>query len=192
MNKYLTGFVVVLLLFLGCQNVIDPKSIKVVDADSLAKYLQANYGTCATSLGPTTFEFGCSEYSSITDAADFWIRVHYDMTFFYDLEYSRKITTQMNNIVCQELKNHQEKIAKAAFEKFPGKKIEGGYFESGYTYPSIHEGYWSRRYFSWRNYCGTTPEEYGLASDHYPYVYENAPITGFGWTTYMDDKGLVR
>ena len=162
-------------------------SNNVVDAPSLMKYLKANFGILQTSIGQTKFEFDYYENTTITSPYDYWIQVGYDIDFFHDLKYSNQISTEMNHTVCQELKDHQERIARAAIDKMPNKKIQGGYFSSCYLYPYIHEGYVDDNYYSWRNYCGTTATEYRLAYDHYPFVYENAPITGFGWTAYIDD-----
>jgi len=83
----------------------------------------------------------------------------------------------MNRTVCQELKNHQEKIAQTAINAMPGKKIQGQYIYTWYTYPTIKVDFNSREYYSWVNF---TPSSILTK-------YEDALITGFRWTPTNDD-----
>lgn len=143
----------------------------------LRTFLEQNFGTLNTSLGPTTFSFNINHNTSITYPYDYWIQVEYDLTFFYDLQYSNTISTEMNHTVCQELKDHQERLAKAVINLMPGKKFYGGYYHGWYTYPSIQVGYNARRYYSWVNY---QPPSFFTG-------YEDAKVSGFSWWTDIDD-----
>ena len=158
-----------------------PITSSVVDnptsATELAQYLSANFGTCNTSVGSTSFTFEIQENTSISIPFDYWIKVKFDPLFFFNIKDSNQISTEMNHTVCNELKAFQQSIALAAMAKMPGKKMYGQYFISGYRYPSIREGYWSHRYYTWSNY---TPGG-GLGS------YNDAHITGFTWYETLDD-----
>jgi len=153
-------------------------SNNVADAPSLMKYLKANFGILQTSIGQTKFKFDYYENTTITSPYDYWIKVGYDFDFFYDLQYSNRISTEMNHTVCQELKDHQERIARAAIDKMPNKKMKGGYFTSGWLYPYIYEGYYSYSYYSWKNY---TIGNIGSSE------YDKSKITGFEWDPLIDD-----
>jgi len=144
----------------------------------LTQFLTTNYGTCQTSLGPTSFTFDIYENNSITSLYDYWIKVRYDSAFFYDLRYSNKVSTEMNHVVCQELKNHQEKLARAAIAAMPDKKMYGCYYDSWYDYPSIQVGFNALYYYSWVNYSPTS----------YYTTYEQAKVSGFSWYPLIDDK----
>lgn len=91
----------------------------------------------------------------------------------------------MNHRVTKELKDHQYRIAQALIQAFPGKKVSGGYYISGYRYPNIREGFYSHQYYSWRNYYGPGVLPYNL--NYHDYV-----AGDFYWTPYVDDEGLER
>jgi hypothetical protein len=144
-------------------------------ASQLQAFLEQNFATLNTSLGPTTFSFDIWPNTSILISYDYAIRVGYDHSFFSDLQYSNQISTEMNHIVCQELKDHQERLAKAVINRMPGKMFQGGYFYSWYEYPLIYEGYHDIRYYSWVNYQPFFAD------------YEDAEVTGFTWWPDVDD-----
>lgn len=147
-------------------------------ASELEQFLTKNYGICQTSIGATSFTFDVYENTSITSLYDYWIKVRYDSTFFYDLRYSNKVTTEMNHVVCQELKNHQEKLARTAIAAMPDKKMQGCYFDSWYKYPTIQVDLIMRIYYTWINYSPTS----------YDTTYEQAKVSGFSWYPLIDDK----
>jgi hypothetical protein len=59
------------------------------------------------------------------------------------LKYEYSITTKINHLVCEELKEFQYQIALAAIAQAPDKKLMGRYHYSWDDYPSIYEGYHS-------------------------------------------------
>jgi hypothetical protein len=144
----------------------------------LQQFLESNFATCQTELGPTTFTFTIYHNDSILFPYDYHIMVEYDMSFFYDLQYSNQITTEVNHTVCQELKDHQEQLARAVIQFMPDKKFEGGYYHSWYTYPEIHYDLNVRRYYSWVNY-----EPASILTN-----YDDAKVSGFSWYPDLDDN----
>ncbi len=150
----------------------------IVTIDDLAYYLIVNFGRLNTSTGVTYFTFDIIGNDSSIFPYDYWIQVKYDFQFFYDLQYSNKITTEMNHIVCQELKNHQEKLAKAAISVMPGKKFYGGYYDSWYRYPELEIDLITRHYYSWTNY-----QPPSILTSYY-----EAIISDFSWYDFIDDE----
>jgi hypothetical protein len=151
--------------------------VPAVPASEIEDYLTANYATLNTSLGITKFTFEVSKNTDIDWPYDYWIEVDYDWMFFDDLVSSINISTEMNHVAVAELRAHQEKLAKDIIARVPNAKFRGGYFKSGYRYPSIYEGYWSYKYFSWLNY---SPSDY-------PTKYYDATVTTFTWNEEYDD-----
>ena len=84
--------------------------------------------------------------------------------------------------VYEELKNHQEALARAVMAKMPGKKFYGNYYCSWYAYPSICIGYKSRQYHSWTNY---EPASF-LSS------YKEAELSDFNWHPLVDDTLILQ
>lgn len=153
-------------------------SIKLLlNTQEITEYLKNNFNECQTSFGKTNFTFYVSENTTITMPHDYDIWVKYNFSFFYDIEYSNKITTETNHLVCNELKSFQEKLAKDIIKRTKNKKIKGRYIYTWYTYEYIKEGFNSRQYYSWANY---TP-------DSILTKYDDAKITGFKWTPTLDD-----
>jgi len=156
---------------------VEEPSIITSKAD-LQKFLEENYATLNTSLGLTHFTFYVDYNDTINYPYDYWIQVEYDFNFFYDLKYSNKISTEMNNTVADELRAHQERLARAVIEKMPNIKLMGGYHYSWYTYPNIKVDLNVRRYYRWVNYAPAS----------FLTKYEDAKITGFTWYSVLDDK----
>jgi hypothetical protein len=143
----------------------------------IEQYLKQNYSTCQTSIGPTSFTFLALENDSYLYPYDYWIAVEYDFSFFYDIQYSKDVSADMNHKVCKELKDFQEKLAKDIIALMPDKKLWGGYYYSWYKYPAIQEGLEVRRYYSWVNYSPAS-----ILTE-----YDQATITGFAWYPTIDD-----
>jgi hypothetical protein len=154
-----------------------PTTSPITSKAELIQFLTTNFSTCQTSLGSTTFTFDVIENNTITDPYDYWILVDYDVQFFYDVQYSNKITTAQANQVCGELKAFQEKLARAVITAAPDKKLYGGYNHSWYTYPTIKVDLNVLRYYSWVNY----------SPDSILTSYEDAKISGFSWWPLIDD-----
>ncbi len=150
----------------------------LVPALTLSQFLEDNFSFCQTSIGPTRFTFNIYENDSILSPYDYWIMVEYDFNFFYDLRYSISITTEMNHTVCQELKNHQENLARAVTAFMPNKKFYGGYHYSWYKYPTLQLELQVRRYYSWTNY-----QPQSILTK-----YEEAFISDFSWYNLIDDE----
>ena len=150
----------------------------ITSKDGLIQFLTTNFGECDTSLGPTRFTFEIYENTSISFPYDYWIKVRFESKFFYDLQYSNTITTEMNHVVCAELKQYQEKLARAAIAAMPSKKLYGCYYDWFYRYPTLQLDIVSWHYYSWVNYSPN------IAITNY----EEAKITGFSWWSLNDDK----
>ena len=132
--------------------VVEEPDLVIEEPMTLNQFLLTNFGTCETSLGPTSFEFDIHENDSIYWPYDYWIQVEYDSGFFVLDMNSKDVTTEMNHKVCEELKNFQERLARAVIELMPSKKFYGGYYDSWYRYPTLKVDLITRRYYSWVNY----------------------------------------
>lgn len=146
----------------------------------LIKYLDDNFSTLKTSIGDTSFTFSVYENESIFSPFDYRISVDYDLTFFNDMQYSIKLSSDQREKVKLELKNHQEKLAKAVIELMPTKKITGGYSKSWYRYPELQIDLIMRNYYTWTNY-----EEPDLFSKN---EYEDTIPSSFRWFDLIDDQ----
>jgi len=147
----------------------------------LQEFLEESCSTCYTSIGTTSFSFDIYENTYITSPYDYWIQVEYNMSFFYDLQYSNDISTEMNHIVAGELQNCMEALARDVISRTPNTKFWGGYYKSWYRYPNLQVDLITRHYYSWVNYAPPSL----LTS------YEDAYIAGFAWYDLIDDS-LVR
>ena len=85
----------------------------------------------------------------------------------------------MNHKVCNELKAHQEKLARAVMASMPGEKLTGKYIYSWYKYPSISAGFESRKYYTWVNYSPV-----GIVM----LDYDETTVSSFQWYPDLDDK----
>ncbi|MNW16931.1 hypothetical protein D3C71_2159510 [compost metagenome] len=70
-----------------------------------------------------------------------------------------------------------QKIAEAAIEAAPNKKIQGNYYKSWYRYPNLRVDLITRTYFTWQNYTGNVATSY-----------DNAIIGEFHWNPQIDDE----
>jgi ankyrin repeat protein len=145
--------------------------------EELLRFLNENFRSFKTSLGTTNFTFDIYENTSILSPEDYWIKVDYDMTFFYDLSYSNKITSEMRNTVKQELKDYQEVLGKAVIAAMPSKKFEGGFYKSWYRYPNLRVDLITRHYYTWTNYSATVFDEY-----------QDVKPSNFQWYPLLDDE----
>ncbi|MDP3879138.1 MAG: hypothetical protein Q8Q07_02380, partial [Dehalococcoidales bacterium] len=157
-----------------------PTPTTITSETDLRSFLEQNFATLNTSLGSTSFTFNIDHNTLISIPYDYWIQVDYDSTFFYDLQYSNTISTEMNNKVAEELRAHQEKLAKAVIEKMSNTKFYGGYYKSWYRYPNLKVDLITRHYYSWVNY---NPPSILTK-------YESANVTGFAWYSLIDDSLL--
>jgi len=153
-------------------------SSTITSADDLVQFLTTNFSVCNTSLGPTKFTFQIIENTATLLPYDYWILEKYDTTFFFNLQYSNTITTEMNHVVCGELKQFQEELARAAIAVMPSKKLWGCYYSSYYTYPTLKLDLVASYYYSWVNYSPTS----------FLTNYDAAKITGFSWWPLLDGK----
>lgn len=157
-----------------------PTLQRLTNESELRQFLTTNFSTLNTSIGTTRFTFDIYENKSVTSPYDYWIKVKYDSKFFFDLQYSKDVSTEMNRKVAGELRDHQERLARAVIEKMPDKKLYGGYYDSWYRYPTIQVDLITRHYYSWVNYSPPSPLT----------KYENARVTGFSWYDLIDDSLL--
>lgn len=158
----------------GTQSIATPNELKA--------YLDKHYSYLDTSLGRTNFTFTISENSNVITAYDYWIQVNYDFSFFYDLKYSIKYTSDQKIQVKQELKDFQEKLAKDVISKMPNKKLCGGYLRSWYRYPNLRLDLQVLRYYSWENY-----DEPNYLVDIMK-TYESTKPSTFRWDSLSDDE----
>lgn len=132
----------------------EPTAFKSVA--ELKTYLQTNYSVISTAAGnlALTYEiFGPNDYNWAP--YDYWVKMDWDpFTFFDDLESRISITPEMKVATITKLKDHAKLVYDLTAKTLPGKKLLGGYYTSWYKYPTIREGFQSRRYLSWQNYDG--------------------------------------
>ena len=140
-----------------------------LQANMLVSILERNFPSCRTAVGLTEFNYGVVENNTATLPYDYWIKVGYSESFFYNLQYDDTITTDNKTLVRQQLKSFQESIARAIIAYMPEKKFFGGYYFGG-SLP--------RHYYSWVNY---SPADIKTE-------YEKAFISGFAWYPEIDDK----
>lgn len=155
-------------------------SNKITNRGELTQYLQDNYGSLNTIIGTTQFTFDVDENSITIFPWDYWIRVRYEYSFFDGAMLSNKYTSQEKNTLKQQLKSHQEKLAKDIISKMPDKKFYGGYYDSYYKYPNLKMDLQTTYYYSWTNY---NEPDY-LSKDKYS---DTKPST-FRWYDLIDDK----
>lgn len=148
------------------------KPTVITSQAELMSFLSTNFSSLETSLGVTKFTFEVEYNETINYPYDYKIMVDYDGSFIYDLKYSNKISTELANKVADELRAHQEKLARAVITLMPKTKLVGGYYAWGYEYPSIHVGRYTITYCSWSN----------LGSATWQTKYADAKITDFIWT----------
>jgi hypothetical protein len=120
----------------------------------LQAYLEENFTKLETAFGDTAFTFKVVASTSADLPYDYWIQVEYDWAFFYNVQYGNSITgvaTQSSQVVGR-LRAHQDKLARAAMAKMPGKKLYGGYYYTWYPDPADKTKMSVGRYFSWANY----------------------------------------
>lgn len=148
------------------------------------EYLNQYFGSLQTPLGLLHFTFTIDENEFSFFPQDMQIKTDWNPSEFspYELQYSIKISDADKQKTIDILKDFQQKIANEAFKYFPNKKIEGGFFTSGYKYQYIHEGYWTTRFLTWVNY------NYDLlnASD-----YKSTHITNLQWFNLYDDYNFT-
>ena len=136
---------------------VENNNIKSTDKDlstasDLKAYLEANFSELDTCIGKTEFTFNILENATTLSPEDYWIQVRYEYAFFEGAMISNKYTDREKRSLKDQLKDHQEKLAKAVMKLMPGKKIYGGYYDSWYRYPNLKVDLQTRRYFSWTNY----------------------------------------
>lgn len=149
-----------------------------------SEYLNQYFGSLQTPLGLLHFTFTIDENELNFFPQDMQIKTDWNPSEFspYELQYSIKINDTDKQKTIDLLKDFQQKIANEAFKYFPNKKIEGGFFTSGYEYQYIHAGYWTTKFLTWINY------NYDVlnASD-----YKSTQITNFQWFNLYDDYNFT-
>lgn len=162
----------------------EPKKLpiqeKVTNANELKNYLKDNFSNIKTVIGDTSFDFNVIENSITFLPEDYKINVLYSYDYFEGAKYSNKYTTEEKQQLKKQLKDHMEKIGKAAIKVMPNKKLTGSYYSFYYKYPSIKEGYTSSNYYTWISY--NEPEINDLN------VYEKTKLSEFQWYNRFDDE----
>lgn len=157
------------------------KEITEINTTSeLKEYLESKYSELETCIGKTIFTFDIDENTTTIFPWDYWIKVRYEYSFFEGAMLSNKYTKEQKNLLNQQLKEHQEKLAKDVINAMPNKKFIGGYYDSWYRYPNLRVDLQSRRYFSWTNYN----EVDFLEKDKY----STTKASNFRWYDFIDDK----
>lgn len=151
-----------------------------VSEEDMQNYLDKNVpNTLETPLGTYQFTIEVSKNSNKNIPYDFWIKTsHPHNPSWIDFKDSLDLNPQDVAKTIDLLRNYQISVYEAAWKCAPGAKMQGGYFNSWYEYPSIHEGYENLKVFSWQNY------EDGNVFDGY---YETSHYSGFKWTPEVDD-----
>jgi hypothetical protein len=153
---------------------------KINSISELKQYLQDNFSTLETIIGTTHFTFDIDENTTTIFPWDYWIKVRYEYAFFEGAMLSNKYTDKQKDTLRQQLKDHQEKLARAVISKMPDKKFYGGYYDSYYRYPNLKLDLQTTYYYSWTNYDEpefTEKDKYSITK----------PST-FRWYNLIDDE----
>jgi len=145
-------------------------------SSGLQDYLTKNFSELKTNIGTAQFTFTILENNSSYSAYDYWIQVGYDYNYFENAVSSIKYTDEQKNVLSQELKDFQQKIANAAIAKMPSKKFYGGYYKSFYKYPNLQLELVTLYHNTWQNYNDNTGTNYDVTR-----AYQNARLSTFKW-----------
>ncbi|MBZ4664455.1 MAG: hypothetical protein JG776_2173 [Caloramator sp.] len=149
----------------------------------LKTFLETNYSELKTCIGTTKFTFNIVENTRSFIEYDYWIQIGYEYDFFEGAMTSIKYTDKQKNQLRQELKNHQENLAKAVISAMPNKKFYGGYYDSWYKYPNLKIDLQTRRYYSWTNY-----DEPDILNVDINDIYNSTKPSIFRWYPDIDDE----
>jgi hypothetical protein len=154
-----------------------PKNYEISTLTELKDFLEDNFSELETCIGTTKFSFVIDENDRSYCSYDYWIQVGYEYNFFESAMNSIKYSDEQKDKLRNELKAHQEKLAKAVISAMPNKKFYGGYYTSWYKYPNLKVDLQTRSYFSWKNFDGSIFSEYNTIKP-----------SGFRWYEDLDDK----
>ncbi|NFQ84184.1 hypothetical protein FDG04_02400 [Clostridium sporogenes] len=149
----------------------------------LNDYLNKCYGSIDTPAGKIIFKYNILQNNVDFNPYDIWVQTRispYSQVKPMDLQHSIKISDEDKQKTMRILKELQVAMSKDILRYFPNKKIKGGYFDDGYRYEYIHEGYWNTSFFTWTNYNHNE----GLDN------YKNTNITEFNWFDRYDNYKL--
>ncbi|MDD3267568.1 MAG: stalk domain-containing protein [Burkholderiales bacterium] len=161
-------------------NKANNESEEITIENQIIGYLNENFSSLDTIIGLTNFNFDIDTNNTTSFPWDYWVQVRYEYNFFEGAMWSNKYTDKQKNTLKMELKEHQEKLAKALIKKFPDKKFYGGYYSSYYRYPNLKVDLQTTHYFSWINY--ESPDY--LTKDKY----NSTNPSEFRWYDLLDDK----
>jgi hypothetical protein len=170
-----------------CEIKLENKTITssqvISNLSELQTFLDNNYSELKTCIGNTKFTFEISENDRSYIEYDYWIKVRYEYDYFGGAMTSIKYTEEEKQQLRQELKNHQEKLAKAVIDAMPDKKFDGGYYDSWWEYPYSKVGLITRRYYSWLNY-----DKPDIFSIDFNQIYNLTKPSFFRWWSLIDDE----
>lgn len=149
----------------------------------LQQFLENNFSTLQTCIGTTRFTFDIYENTMSIEPYDYWIKVGYEYEFFEGAMISIKYTNEQKDKLRQELKDHQEKLAKAVITAMPNKKFYGCYYKSWYKYPNLKIDLQTRQYYSWTNY-----DEPDILNIDVKDIYNSTKPSTFRWYPIIDDE----
>jgi|GEM_PF-5259196 len=166
-------------IFASCNVTVKAKEITVSNITSigdLVKYLNLNFTKLETPMGTWRFTHSYIENTYSFFPYNYWLQTDYLWSDIgpYDIKYSIKYSDTQKEETKKLLREYQQNIASIAIKALPDKKIQGGYYHGGYKYPSIHAGYYSTRFLTWKNYTGKED-------------YNTSIISIFQWDSYIDD-----
>lgn len=150
------------------------------DIDSLMDYFNQNYNSLKTPMGDMNFSFDYQKNDSVTNPYDYWIMTTWSGAQPWDIIQSIAYTDAQKIETKRLLREFQQNIAEMVFKILPNKKIEGGFYQGYYRYPSLKVGYESVKFLTWVNYNLTLTESYDQTS-----------ITTFHWYNTLDDYDLT-
>ena len=128
----------------------------------LQYYLNDNYGEIVTPLGTVsgvTFEI-IDHDPPLYSPCDYELRI---LTSLYVKDKNHSIASllasdyysyedRVNTLIA--VIEYAHEVSQIASDAFPDKKMKGCFFDSGYKYPNIKEGYWNTQYLTFLNYDG--------------------------------------
>ena len=157
----------------GSESVSVSKELTYSEIEAM---LKRKFGTLKSNIGEISFTFSCLVNRNTFRDYDYRVEVGYSTLYFSGVKYSLDYTNEQKDLLIEELKEHQRKIAEYLIELQPSKKFYGGYFRGWYKYPSLRVDWNTETYFSWKNYDDSGSGDY----------YE-AKISEFQWVPRFDN-----
>ena len=129
----------------------------------LVRYLNSNYSTLETPLGTVTgITFSIDDHDPpLYCTCDYVLNIETSL-YVKDVKHSLDAILGSDYYAYEDrvqtlmaMIEYAHEVSRIAMEAFPDKKMKGSFYDWGYKYPTIKEGFWSISYLSFSNYDKT-------------------------------------